>query len=112
MRTFLFPADLDDRVSTETGKSSPQVALEKKPWGKGFSPGFSSFLDFSRWLAALVVFIGHLRTPVFIGYPDLPSDQRSYLVGALYFLSGLGGSSVIVFLSSADFSLGASASRR
>ena len=105
MRTFLFPADLDDRVSTETGKSSPQVALEKKPWGKGFRrdflPSWTSRAG-SRPSLSLSVIYG-LRSSSDI---RICRAINAPLFGALYFLSGLGGSSVIVFFVLSGFLVG------
>jgi len=105
MRTFLSLADVDNRAAAGS-EPPPQSVSKEQRSGTGFSPGFSSFLDFSRWLAAFVVFIGHLRGVIFIGYPDLPSGERSYLVGALYFLSGFGLSSVVVFFVLSGFLVG------
>jgi peptidoglycan/LPS O-acetylase OafA/YrhL len=77
-----------------------------------FSRGFSSFLDFSRWLAAFVVFFGHLRDPLFVGYPDLPTAEQTLAVKIWYFLSGLGGSSVIVFFLLSGFLVGGIGARK
>jgi len=77
-----------------------------------FSRGFSSFLDFSRWLAAFVVFFGHLRNPLFIGYPDLPTAEQTLAVKIWYFISGLGSSSVIVFFVLSGFLVGGIGARK
>jgi peptidoglycan/LPS O-acetylase OafA/YrhL len=70
------------------------------------TPDYSSFLDFTRWLAAFLVFAQHLRNPILIGYPDLPADERTMPVTIFYFLTGLGGSSVVVFFVLSGFLVG------
>ena len=61
------------------------------------NPTFISFLDLSRWLAAAVVFIGHLRAPLFLGYSDVPVLDQTILVKLWYFVTGLHMEAVIVF---------------
>lgn len=101
----------DERVPYPTfvrpARSYASPGFENRtPDAANFSPGFGSFLDFARWLAAFIVFIGHLRNPLFIGYPDLPTEQQTLFVKACYFLSGLGSSSVIVFFVLSGFLVG------
>ena len=60
-------------------------------------PDFQSFLDLARWAAAALVFVGHLRNPLFLGYPSLPADDRNLIVQGWYFVTGWFGEAVIVF---------------
>ncbi len=61
------------------------------------NPTLVSFLDFSRWIAAAIVFVGHLRNPLFLGYSELAPQDRTMLVKAWYFVTGLHAEAVIVF---------------
>lgn len=61
------------------------------------NPSLISFLDFSRWMAAAIVFLGHLRNPLFIGYSDLEPSSRTVIVKAWYFVTGWHAEAVIVF---------------
>lgn len=61
------------------------------------SPTLTSFLDLSRWVAAAIVFVGHLRNPLFLAYADVPPEHRTLLVKAWYFVSGWHAEAVIVF---------------
>jgi peptidoglycan/LPS O-acetylase OafA/YrhL len=56
-----------------------------------------SFLDMARWLAAAIVFVGHLRNPLFLGYGDVPVAHRTLAVKAWYFITGWHAEAVIVF---------------
>ncbi|MBY0407301.1 MAG: hypothetical protein K2Q01_06375, partial [Rickettsiales bacterium] len=56
---------------------------------------FSLFLDASRWVAALVVMISHVRHIVLVDYAEV--EQKNVLVQALYFVTGLGHESVMIF---------------
>ncbi len=57
--------------------------------------GLSSFLDLSRWVAALLVLVGHVRN---LGLADLPAVHRPGLaIKALYFFTGFGHQAVVVF---------------
>lgn len=55
----------------------------------------SIHLDFLRSLAALQVFISHIRTQFFVDYQDISSPSIALKV--LYFSTGLGAESVIIF---------------
>ena len=72
----------------------------------GFSRGFESFLDLSRWLAAFVVVIGHLRNPLFIGYGDLAAGDRNPVVLGWYFVTGWATEAVLVFFVLSGFLVG------
>lgn len=61
------------------------------------NPAFSSFLDMARWMAALLVFVGHLRLPLFLGYGSLDEAQLNLAVQGWYFVTGWFGEAVIVF---------------
>lgn len=56
---------------------------------------FSSLLDFSRWTAALLVVVSHLRNIVFVDYENV--QYKTLFVKAFYFITGLGHEAVIVF---------------
>lgn len=58
---------------------------------------FKSFLDLARWMAAAIVFLGHLRNPLFFGYGDLVMADRTLPVLGWYFVTGWFGEAVIVF---------------
>ena len=58
---------------------------------------FISFLDMSRWMAAAIVFISHLRNPLFIGYADVDANDRNPFVQGWYFVTGWFPEGVIVF---------------
>lgn len=61
------------------------------------SPTLASFLDMARWMAAAIVFVGHLRNPLFLGYGDVPPEHRNVVVQAWYFVSSLTAEAVTVF---------------
>ncbi len=44
-----------------------------------------------------MVFVGHLRNPLFFGFADLQPKDRTLLVKLWYFLTGLHAEAVIVF---------------
>jgi peptidoglycan/LPS O-acetylase OafA/YrhL len=69
-------------------------------------PDFQSFLDLSRWAAAALVFVGHLRNPLFLSYPNLPAEDRNLIVQGWYFVTGWFGSAVIVFFVISGFLVG------
>ncbi len=70
------------------------------------NPAFSSFLDFARWVAAFIVFAGHLRNPLFLGFADLGSEKTSLLINAWYFVTGLFGEAVIFFFVLSGYLIG------
>lgn len=61
------------------------------------SPTLSSMLDLSRWMAAGLVFVAHLRNPLFLGYADLPPADRTWTVQLWYFVTGWHAEAVTVF---------------
>lgn len=67
---------------------------------------FISFLDLSRWLAAAMVFVGHLRNPMFFGYSDLDVMQQTLPVKLWYFITGWHMEAVIVFFVLSGFLVG------
>jgi peptidoglycan/LPS O-acetylase OafA/YrhL len=69
-------------------------------------PDFQSFLDLSRWAAAALVFVGHLRNPLFLSYPNLPAEDRNLIVQGWYFVTGWFGEAVIVFFVLSGFLVG------
>ena len=57
--------------------------------------GFSTILDTSRWIAALLVLIHHLRHIVLADFKDVVN--KSLLTELVYFMTGLGHEAVMVF---------------
>lgn len=76
------------------------------------NPHFASFLDGTRWVAASIVFLGHLRDPLFLGYGNLSAAERNPLVQAWYFVTGWFGPAVIVFFVLSGYLVGGIASAR
>ncbi len=76
------------------------------------NPHFASFLDCTRWVAASIVFLGHLRDPLFLGYGSLSEAERNPLVQAWYFVTGWFGPAVIVFFVLSGYLVGGIASAR
>lgn len=76
------------------------------------NPHFASFLDCMRWVAASIVFLGHLRDPLFLGYGSLSEAERNPLVQAWYFVTGWFGPAVIVFFVLSGYLVGGIASAR
>jgi peptidoglycan/LPS O-acetylase OafA/YrhL len=71
-----------------------------------------SFLDMSRWVAAALVFIAHLRNPLFLGYGDLPPDDRTLAVQLWYFVTGWHAEAVTVFFVLSGLLVGGAGSAR
>lgn len=61
------------------------------------SPTLVSFLDMARWIAAALVFVAHLRNPLFLGYGEVPAAHRTLTVQAWYFVTGWHAEAVTVF---------------
>lgn len=61
------------------------------------SPTLVSFLDMARWVAAALVFVAHLRNPLFVGYTSIPPEQRALGIKAWYFVTGWHAEAVVVF---------------
>ncbi len=68
------------------------------------SPILSSFLNFSRWLAALLVVIGHVRHLVLVDFKQV--EQKSLFCKMLYFVTGLGHEAVVIFFVISGFLVG------
>lgn len=67
---------------------------------------FQSFLDLARWVAAAIVFFGHLRNPLFLGYGSLTEVDRNFIVQGWFFVTGWFGEAVIVFFVLSGFLIG------
>jgi peptidoglycan/LPS O-acetylase OafA/YrhL len=63
-----------------------------------------NFINCSRWLAAFLVLIHHVRHIVFADYRDV--IHRGLLIKGFYFLTGLGHESVVVFFVLSGFLVG------
>lgn len=57
--------------------------------------GFSSVLNASRWIAAMLVMISHVRHIVLADYKDV--QNPNLLIKAFYFFTGFGTEAVVVF---------------
>jgi peptidoglycan/LPS O-acetylase OafA/YrhL len=68
---------------------------------------FVSFLNLARWFAAAIVFLGHLRDPLFLGYASLPAGDRGALISIWYFITGWDGEAVTVFFVLSGYLVGA-----
>lgn len=55
----------------------------------------SSFLNASRWMAAAIVMIAHVRHLILVDYREVV--DRNPLVKAFYFLTGMGHEAVMIF---------------
>lgn len=73
---------------------------------------FVSFLDLSRWLAASIVFLGHLRNPLFLGYSSVPAADQNPIIGLWYFVTGWHAAAVIVFFVLSGYLVGGLSSAR
>lgn len=65
---------------------------------------FTSLLDLSRWIAAFIVFVGHLRNPILSIYPNV--EDKNLLVTIFYFITGLGYEAVMIFFVLSGFLVG------
>lgn len=65
---------------------------------------FTSLLDLSRWIAAFIVFAGHLHELLLSPYEQL--EQQNLLIAGFYFVSGLGSEAVMVFFVLSGFLIG------
>ncbi len=68
------------------------------------TPGLSSYLNLSRWLAAFLVLAYHVRHLILVDFADL-AQPKSWLKG-LYAFTGLGHEAVIVFFVISGFLVG------
>ena len=67
-----------------------------------------SFLDFSRWAAAAIVLISHLRNPLFISYGSINPEDLNIVIQGWYFITGWAGEAVIIFFVLSGLLVGAS----
>lgn len=74
------------------------------------SPQLSGFLDFVRWLAALLVVLGHVRLLWCAEYANI--QNKSFLIKIFYFLTGFGSEAVMVFFVLSGFLVGGGALRK
>lgn len=64
----------------------------------------SSFLNMSRWLAAFLVVIAHIRHLIWVDYAEVV--HKTVLVKGVYFVTGLGHEAVIIFFVISGFLVG------
>lgn len=64
------------------------------------------YLNLLRWLGALAVFSGHLRSFLFINYHDVSIEYKNIFIKIFYFLTGFGHQGVIVFFVISGFLVG------
>ena len=67
-----------------------------------------SFLDMSRWAAAAIVFISHLRNPLFFSYGSINPEEVNIAIQIWYFITGWAGEGVIIFFVLSGLLVGAS----
>lgn len=67
-------------------------------------PNLSSFLNLSRWFAAFLVVIYHVRHLVLVDFKDV--EHQTTVTKALYFATGLGHEAVIIFFVISGFLVG------
>ncbi len=60
-------------------------------------------LDLLRGLAAIEVFVGHVRDHSFVAYAALPADQHSPFMAAFFALTRMGREAVLVFFALSGF---------
>jgi peptidoglycan/LPS O-acetylase OafA/YrhL len=65
---------------------------------------FTSLLDLSRWIAAFIVFAGHLHELLLSPYEQV--EQPNMLIAGFYFVSGLSSEAVMVFFVISGFLIG------
>ena len=70
------------------------------------SPGLSDVLNLSRWVAALLVVLGHLRSLLFIDFVDVMNP--SFIERLFYFMTSFGHEAVLVFFVMSGFLVGGS----
>lgn len=80
-------------------------------------PGLSTFLDLSRWFAALLVVVNHARALVLADFSAASTSAGSAgahgpLLRALYFFTGLGHEAVVIFFVISGFLVGGSTLQR
>jgi peptidoglycan/LPS O-acetylase OafA/YrhL len=68
------------------------------------SETLSSFLNFSRWSAALLVLVNHARHLILVDLEEV--KQQTLFVKALYFVTGLGHEAVVIFFVISGFLVG------
>jgi peptidoglycan/LPS O-acetylase OafA/YrhL len=71
------------------------------------NPTFTSFLDLARWVCAWIVFLAHLRNPLFMGFESVPAADRGVFVTLWYFVTGWYGEAVVVFFVLSGYLVGA-----
>src|SRR5450830_102204 len=74
------------------------------------TPEFSGFLDFVRWLAALLVVLQYVRCLWFAEYANV--QNKPLLIKSFYFFTGFGSESVLVFFVLSGFLVGGGALRK
>src|SRR5438045_3272219 len=68
------------------------------------SPNVSSFLNISRWTAAVAVLISHVRHLILVDLVGV--TNKTLLCKVFYFMTGLGHEAVIVFFVISGFLVG------
>lgn len=74
------------------------------------SANLSVFINISRWFAAFLVVISHLRNLILVDFKDVESN--TVLTKALYFITGLGHEAVVIFFVISGFLVGGVTMRR
>lgn len=74
------------------------------------SGNLSVFINLSRWFAAFLVVISHLRNLILVDFKDI--ETNTILTKALYFVTGLGHEAVVIFFVISGFLVGGVTMRR
>jgi peptidoglycan/LPS O-acetylase OafA/YrhL len=106
-------SETETLVAAQAGTDSPRVkASFESPSGAGrlpqgkaphiprpvdLTPTASGLLDIVRSLAAIAVMLGHCRGLYFVEYEAIAPSTNNFLVKAIYYLTGFGHQSVMVF---------------
>lgn len=69
------------------------------------NPALSNFLNLSRWVAALLVVIGHVRHLLLVDYKDVV--DKTILIKGFYFITGFGHEAVVMFFIISGYLVGA-----
>lgn len=69
-------------------------------------PGFGFLLDITRAFAAIMVFIEHLRAPLYHGFSNLADTDKNVFVQIWFFVAGFGFEAVVIFFVMSGFLIG------
>lgn len=76
------------------------------------APTLISFIDMARWMAAVMVMVGHLRNPLLLGWGSLTPAERTLPVKLWYFITGYHAEAVLIFFVLSGYLVGGLAAAR